>query len=301
MSALPITETAPPTTKEILAGMLKENTGRSFLDSGDHYGRHWQRNQTREFDAEKYATLSFRYGEISVTVNLYHWLAERLDYSPEWQARFDRFVERETKRDPDASYRTWFKERDLFLERLEKVGWTIKSYGGGDEPFHINTYNEENFLSQDIEFVWFEAEHPLYGDESVVCLMIHNGCDARGGYTEPKWFTLSGYGETSILDYNQGVAITCEGTVRDDPQQMSLCEGLGLKRQLEPVVHQWYLDGGNYWTNDSYPERIENLETFPTYDMDDDLDDDNPTPKVGYLSHAGDEGYCPICCARLVI
>jgi hypothetical protein len=61
------------------------------------------------------------------------------------------------------------------------------------------------------------------------------------------------------------------------------------------------MDGGNYWTNDSYPERIENLETFPTYDMDDDLDDDNPTPKVGYLSHAGDEGYCPICCARLVI
>ena len=32
---------ATDTTADKLAEMLTENTGRSFLDSGDHYGRNW--------------------------------------------------------------------------------------------------------------------------------------------------------------------------------------------------------------------------------------------------------------------
>ena len=32
-------------TQKMLARMLTENTGRNILDSGDAYGRHWEKNQ----------------------------------------------------------------------------------------------------------------------------------------------------------------------------------------------------------------------------------------------------------------
>ena len=32
--------------------MLTENTGRALCDSGDYYGRHWQQNQGRDFEAQ---------------------------------------------------------------------------------------------------------------------------------------------------------------------------------------------------------------------------------------------------------
>ena len=94
-------------TAAVLAAMLTENTGTNFLDSGGiakydadgnyvgsdcGYGRHWQRNQHRDFDAEPATVLSFKYG-IDVTHNVYHWLLERLEYDDELQDRFDEFVE----------------------------------------------------------------------------------------------------------------------------------------------------------------------------------------------------------------
>ena len=39
-------------TREVIAEMLRENTGRSVLDSGDYYGRHWEANQNRDFEKE---------------------------------------------------------------------------------------------------------------------------------------------------------------------------------------------------------------------------------------------------------
>jgi len=46
-------------TAQKLAEMLQENTGRSILDSGDYYGRHWQRNQGRDFESEPEGKLEF--------------------------------------------------------------------------------------------------------------------------------------------------------------------------------------------------------------------------------------------------
>ena len=55
----PEPETDTRTTAEVIADMLRENTGKHFLDSGGAYGRHWERNQDRDFSAEPYAEVEF--------------------------------------------------------------------------------------------------------------------------------------------------------------------------------------------------------------------------------------------------
>jgi len=82
------------TTKEILQGMLTENTGRHFLDSGGAYGRNWERNQSTDFDKVPVTSLSFERWEhprgtsqeVSITHDVYHWLLERLDFSEDVDA-----------------------------------------------------------------------------------------------------------------------------------------------------------------------------------------------------------------------
>ena len=63
-------------TKEVLKEMLTENTGIHLLDSGGVYGRHWERNQGRDFDNEPATLLKFNSSEgefeIDITHNLYH-------------------------------------------------------------------------------------------------------------------------------------------------------------------------------------------------------------------------------------
>ena len=43
--------------KDTIKSMLLENTGKHFLDSGGESGRHWQRNQQRDFDSEPPITI----------------------------------------------------------------------------------------------------------------------------------------------------------------------------------------------------------------------------------------------------
>lgn len=95
------------TTAEVLAALLKEHTATHLLDSGgtakydEHghyvgsdygYGRHWERNRHRDFDAEPATVVNFKYG-IEVTHNVYHWLLERVEYNGDMQDLFDEFVE----------------------------------------------------------------------------------------------------------------------------------------------------------------------------------------------------------------
>ena len=47
-----MTTTQTDTTADRLAEMLQENTGRTILDSGDYYGRHWEQNQDADFQAQ---------------------------------------------------------------------------------------------------------------------------------------------------------------------------------------------------------------------------------------------------------
>jgi len=53
-----------------------------------------------------------------------------------------------------------------------------------------NTYNDENDLSQDLQWHAYGAERrDLYGVK-LLAVQPHCGCDARGGYPQPVWYSV---------------------------------------------------------------------------------------------------------------
>lgn len=187
-------ETSTDSVEDIIASMLVENTGRHFLDSGGAYGRNWERNQglveasgltPRELFEAASPGIWDTYGY--PMVHIYHYLKDRLDeVSEPLNTLFDEFV--------DGGKTGWERDRwsnaygtaEQFVE--EELG--VKHYGGG------YTYNHENLLSQDFQWVDFEVEDPLVIGEQIVDeghyigISIHGGCDARGGFTDYKWFRV---------------------------------------------------------------------------------------------------------------
>jgi hypothetical protein len=187
-------------TELALVGMLRENTGCHILDSGGAYGRSWQRNQARAFWNEPATSLSFRAytrkdettGEIEVTHDVYHWLRERLDYAPLMDRYWRLFCAKEENRD-----KHWLELIEDFAKRLGEVtDCECTSPWGDGDPVVINTYNEENLLSQTLQFMCFSHD---MGDFCI--LQIHGGCDVRGGYTRPQVFECNGNSECAMFEY----------------------------------------------------------------------------------------------------
>ena len=184
-------------TADKLAEMLQENTGRSILDSGDYYGRHWEQNQGADFEAQPEGRLEFwqRNGELDIlpVVNVYHFLKDRLEYNPELDERYREYAEREALRLDLPSARA-------FVESIDGKG----IYGDDSGPVVVNTYNGEDLLSQILQYVYWSDD-----DGAHVMLQIHGGCDARGGYTTPVAFDVADYDGTSIFD-NARASIYCD-------------------------------------------------------------------------------------------
>jgi len=183
----------PITTESVLAEMLKENTGRSMLDSGDHYGRNYESNQGVDFESQP-ATSIDKYG-LFPTLNVYHWLKERLAFDPEMDARLQAFVET-----PEMERECGLACMEAFVE--EHLPEATGLYGDG-QPFTVNTYNGECSLSQTLQFHYFEM-----GDQPYLALQIHGGCDVRGGYTMPKIFKVTDDGG-AVFDYTT-VSVYCD-------------------------------------------------------------------------------------------
>lgn len=189
------------TTDEKLAEMLQENTGRALCDSGDYYGRHWQQNQGVDFKAQPEGRVEFwilggdRSGELDIapTLNVFHFLRDRLEYNPTLDERYRQYVE---ERDDYLD----LQSAQSFVESLDGAGGI---YGEG-EPFTVNTYNGEDLLSQVIQYVYWNDD-----DGAHVMLQIHGGCDVRGGYTYPVAFDVADYDGTSIFD-NARASLYCE-------------------------------------------------------------------------------------------
>jgi len=157
------------TTNDVIASMLTENTGRHFLDSGDAYGRHWERNAgmtVEDWDAIPAASLD-RWGCFNLST--YHYLKERIEFAPDLDSMFQEFY----AASEDSGYAAsgeWLASLDI------------------EELHSFNSYNGEDFLSQVIQGTTFR-----YGDYSdvYVILQTHNGADVRGGYSTPRVFAVT--------------------------------------------------------------------------------------------------------------
>lgn len=184
---------------ETIASMLKENTGTHMLDSGFGNGRHWQRNQQRDFEKEPRATVSFKYDYLDLTFNVYHWLKEYLDFDAKEQRRYDAFV---AAREEEGQRTSYMEDMLDYVAHLrEEYGHEVRSPFGGRLDV-VNTYNHESFLSQVLQYV-----HVKVDDEDLILLQVHNGADVRGGYTAPRCFRLDRNHE--YLDDTRG-AVCCD-------------------------------------------------------------------------------------------
>lgn len=157
-------------TKEILQSMMTENTGRHMLDSGGAYGRHWESNQGIDFESDV-PEATWRGGP---TVNVYHWLKDRVSYAPAMDRLFRIYCA-----DSDD---TWYADTCAFAEHMNDDRY--------EDVWGYNTYNGEDLLSQTLQWTGF-----TYDCERYILLQVHGGCDVRGGYTAPRVFQVDyGFG-----------------------------------------------------------------------------------------------------------
>lgn len=95
--------------------------------------------------------------------------------------------------DEDAEWQLNELRRDLVRAKVRGP------FGEGDRPMTVNTCNGEDALSQVVQYTLFQLGE---WEEVYVALFVHGGCDVRGGYTAPKFFSAGGrHSEwTGILD-----------------------------------------------------------------------------------------------------
>ena len=222
-------------TKELIHAMLTENTGRALCDSGDAYGRNWQRNQGKtlaDCEAEPSATLEVRkysdregktYWEMYPTISLFHHLTDCLTQDD---------ICREFNAMPVEDW-----NGDYYGTSAEGQEWIDSMFKGGE---CFNSYNWNANFSQVIQYTMLEH---IDTDEKYVLLQIHGGCDVRGGYTDAKLFKLNceewglsyenaGFcaevdGCTVCLDWMGSEWINEEGMTPDDAELDAFCEALG--------------------------------------------------------------------------
>tara|TARA_R100000664_G_C2747624_1_gene135123 strand:- start:259 stop:879 length:621 start_codon:yes stop_codon:yes gene_type:complete len=176
-------------TKQLIYEMLTENTGKHFLDSGGDDNRWWQRNQKKtlqDFEDEEEETMHKDGDYYYRNVSVFHYLS---------QLELDNICR--DFNELNTNTKDWEGE----AYGVCKTAWKFLKVGGRgfsctsdffeiEEGRTFNTYNGESDLSQILQGTWLTIN-----DEEYLLLQIHNGCDARGGYTDAKLFkTRDGYG-----------------------------------------------------------------------------------------------------------
>jgi hypothetical protein len=338
------------TTKQIIASMLTENTGRALCDSGGYpkydksghyvgstygYGRAFERNQDVDFEKLPSTTTRFsvRVGrlEIEMEHNVYHWLAQRCEIDTKLDAIFHGEFLKEN--DPENS-KNWLELMDAFPdwvaqwvtwdydvtsadqeESCDDVYFEVGGVYGEGKPFCVNTYNNEDMLSQVIRYVYF-----TWDKEEYVVLQIHGGADVRGGYSTPHVFKCGEYNETAILDNAKG-HVFCTGKdhhpaalkINEFQESQLALPGVNASRiDFDNCNATWYTDDScNFYSDGCCGSSHTNLEDMEAIDLaieeedaGDEVDDsDGPKPgdwRPGVVCVLDHVAYCPKCGARLM-
>jgi hypothetical protein len=217
--------------EQLVYSLLIENTGRALGDSGDAYGRNWQRNAKRSIDdfrADNECSLEISTWtskenkvsyEFNVTISLFHWLNKSLDLDE----LCDEFNALECGNWNGEFYGTDQGQCDWLLDN----GFTPEGDG-------FNSYNGDSCLSQIIQGQYLDRDGDRY-----VLLQVHGGCDARGGYTDDKLFKIDGYdgfysescgfgvGEHSIDFYGGSEFINADGQSFDNEELDAIAAEVG--------------------------------------------------------------------------
>lgn len=189
----------PTKTQKRLIAILTENTGRHFLDSGGAYGRNWERNQKRNFLSEPGVTVDCYNGSISgIYISLFRYLDKFLGVTAESE-----HLNKELKKALKKGY-----EADKYeLEIMEDFVALMDNGEGYNTNINaVNTYNYETVLSQNIQYCTFQTDNGTF-----IALQVHGGCDARGGYTTPQIFEITGDMDYFIMAQQDINASSVEG------------------------------------------------------------------------------------------
>lgn len=175
--------------EDIIYEMLTENTGKHFLDSGDHYGRNWERNgkftiaDFRKRNPVKYEVSGLSDPDRSIyierTLDVFQYLAGSSSnlYYDEITSRFNYI----TKHSQAAHAEIY----DAYGVRSDAWSWLTERHDVEIQRCW-NTYNGDSDLSQILQ-----GSNLLINGEPYLLLQTHNGCDARGGYSDARLFVYS--------------------------------------------------------------------------------------------------------------
>lgn len=164
--------------QETIAKAFRYNSGKSFLDSGDHYGRHYEKPPIS--DDQPIVTIDCYKREVSPRIETALFLAETCEVDFDIQDQFDEWAAKE-----ENSELSWFEAGKQFATDVL----------GLQQLARDNTYNNENDLSQDYVWEVYDEEDRgdwIYQDDALMVCYAHTGCDVRGGYSYPLFMRCQG-------------------------------------------------------------------------------------------------------------
>lgn len=176
--ALKIPENLTPTEKK-LAEMFMEHIPTSILDSGGGYGYAYQRSRENpEWEKpDSYVEFGvYNWGlDVCLWNSAYRLLSRQLYYNPEWDAQFQKWWRQFND--------SWEEHLEEFLEPEtgEPCKETNNLSSNRSHWLSDYTYNSDNLLDRNIVYYKFN---------DFVIIQLHNGCDARGGFTNPVLFQI---------------------------------------------------------------------------------------------------------------
>lgn len=166
--------------KEVIDKILKEPIAKHFLDSGGAYGYQFERNQTEGYlqgmnPVEEYTDEDAKERTLEITIPVYDLLTYNLVRDEDAVAKEQQIFKRLEILDINPYHIFEVEEvvKDKFTEGMLPIQY-------------VNTYNYEEYISQTLQFCPFMSDGEYY-----IILQVHNGCDVRGGYTEPKVFKVN--------------------------------------------------------------------------------------------------------------
>ena len=176
--------------EKAISMMIKENSGKQLCDSGGIYGYAYEKYADVDFEKEPSAKITInKNGELEILKSTYHLLTWQLDIT-----KASKQIERNlwgVIESNDESYNEnikewWQNTAENVIKYTDENGDECELELENEGSFY--TYNMDNMIDLDIVCYLMKDFHT---NDKYVILKIHNGCDARAGFSSPHVFAFS--------------------------------------------------------------------------------------------------------------